>query len=411
MSTPIYRFWSLLCGLLFISLCGGMQTTLLGVRADAAGFDVQIIGAIMAAYFLGFIIGAKLAPAWIRSVGHIRVFAALASVGSTSILMHAVFVNEPVWFLLRTLTGVCFAGMFLVSESWLNAISDNKNRGTLISLYVFTVSIGYVISQALIGLASPEGYELFILSSVLISLALVPLLMTPSEVPVTKSSKKIKFRVLFSSAPLGVTGVFVHGVNAGAVMSLTAIFARSMGFSYSESALMVAALMTGGVLFQLPVGKLSDIQDRRHTLFLLTFLALLACIVIILFAGQVGSWTMAAMLLVAGGVINTTYSIAASHVNDQISAEQTLSVSSGLIMINGLGGVLGPIIGAQVMRFFDAQGLYIFVAVVCAMYALFALYRINVKPAMVVEEQSAALQVTVPTSAYITAEAMDEADP
>ena len=154
--------WSLLFGVALIAVCSGMQGTLLGLRASLENFGVDAIGLIMSAYYAGFLLGARIVPKWVKQVGHIRVFAALATIASAVILVHSAFVDPLIWFLLRALTGFCLSGLFMVSESWMNTITDNDNRGRLLAAYMFTITLGFIGGQFLINLASPMGFELFI---------------------------------------------------------------------------------------------------------------------------------------------------------------------------------------------------------------------------------------------------------
>ena len=186
----ILPVWSLLFGVALIAVCSGVQGTLLGLRASLENFAVDTIGLIMSAYYVGFLLGARVVPRWVKQVGHIRVFAALASVASVAVLLHSTMIDPVMWFLFRALTGFCLSGLFMVSESWLNTITDNDNRGRLLAAYMFTVTFGFIGGQFLLNLASPMGFELFILASVVLSVAIVPMLLSnisarPSPMPNT----------------------------------------------------------------------------------------------------------------------------------------------------------------------------------------------------------------------------------
>lgn len=410
MKRELALIWSLLFGVALITVCSGIQGTLLGIRASLEGFAVDSVGFIMSAYYVGFLFGARLVPRWVKQVGHIRVFAALASAGSVAILLHSTFIDPVTWFLFRAGTGFCFSGLFIVAESWLNHISTNDNRGRLLSVYMFTVSLGFVGGQFLINVSSPAGFELFILASVILSIAIVPILLSSISAPSIEYAEHLEPGKLMKITPLGSTGVFVQGLTFSAVIWLTAVFGKQRGFSDAESALLVGALMLGGLALQLPIGRLSDHQDRRHTLLLLSILALSSCLLVPLVAGLDHTRFLVGVLFLAGGASLSFYSVSISHINDHLRGEQILSASGSIILINGFGGLLGPILSAQVMKMFGPDSLYYFVAFVYSLMALFTLYRIRVRPPIHVEEQSQAMAVVMQTSQIIVAEAMDETD-
>ena len=406
----ILLVWSLLFGVALISVCSGMQGTLLGLRASLEDFEVDTIGLIMSAYYVGFLVGARTVPRWVEQVGHIRVFAALASVASVAVLLHSAVVNPVMWFLFRALTGFCLSGLFMVSESWLNAITGNDNRGRLLAAYMFTIALGFTGGQFLINLASPLGFELFILASVILSIAIVPILLSNIPAPAIAYAEHLQLSRLIRLTPLGAVGMFVQGVTFGAVMWLTAVFAQQSGFSVAESALLVGVLMFGGLALLLPVGWLSDRQERRHTLLLLAVLASGASLFVPLAARLGDLWLTAALLFLVGGAVLCFYSVSMSFINDHVRNEQILSASGSIIFMNGIGGLSGPILSTQAMKFFGPGSLYYFVALVYLLMAGYTLYRMSVRAPIAAQEQCHGMAVMMQTSQVIVAEAMDEAD-
>jgi len=171
--------WPLLLGMGVLMLGAGLQGTLLGVRATLEGFPTPVIGVIMSCYYVGYLLGTFAAPRLVRSVGHIRVFAALAAVASASILVQGSFVHAIPWAIMRLVSGVCFAGIYVVAESWINDRSSNETRGRLFSVYMLTQYAGLIGGQGLLNLFSPAGFESFSLVALLISVAVGPTLLTP----------------------------------------------------------------------------------------------------------------------------------------------------------------------------------------------------------------------------------------
>jgi len=276
----LFPIWSLLFGIAILTMASALQSSLIGIRASIESFNTSATGLIMSAYYLGFIIGSLLVPNWIKNVGHIRVFAAVASLASITILMQSVIVNPWFWMLMRMCTGLCYAALFIVTESWLNDIATNKTRGRLFSIYIIELWASQTLGQVLLNLASPSGYGLFILSSVLISLALVPLLLVRTPSPTISIPEKLNIMGLIKTAPLGVTGVTIAGVTSGALLGLGALYAKTSGMNVGQISLFIGASYVGGMLLQWPIGRLSDRQDRRVTILWVAIVGAIAAFIV-----------------------------------------------------------------------------------------------------------------------------------
>lgn len=402
--------WSLLFGIAILCMASALQSSLIGIRASLEAFDTTATGLIMSAYYLGFIMGSMLVPQWVKNVGHIRVFAAVASLASITILMQSVVVNPWFWMLMRMGTGLCYAGLYIVTESWLNDIATNQTRGRLFSIYIIEIWASQTLGQVLLNLASPSGYGLFILSSVLISLALVPLLLVRTPSPTISVPEKLNILELIKTAPLGVTGVTIAGVTSGAILGLGALYAQRSGMNVGKISLFIGASYVGGMLLQWPIGKLSDRQDRRVTILWVSIVGGLSAFIVPL--GNLGGSQILMMvgMFLIGAFAFPMYSLASSHMNDQLRPEQILSASSGMILLNGLGGMMGPLLAAALMDWIRIDALFWFVAAMNFLVSLVALYRINYQPPMVIEEQSDPIPVALTVSPVATAEMWAEAD-
>ncbi|GAA0830555.1 MULTISPECIES: MFS transporter [Marinomonas] len=408
--TLLLPIWSLLFGIAILSMASALQSSLIGIRASLESFDTTATGLIMSAYYLGFIIGSMLVPGWVKNVGHIRVFAAVASLASITILMQSVVVNPWFWMLMRMGTGLCYAGLYIVTESWLNDIATNQTRGRLFSIYTIEIWASQTLGQVLLNLSSPGGYGLFILTSVLISMALVPLLLVRTPSPTINVPEKLNIVGLIKTAPLGVTGVTAAGVTAGALLGLGALYAQSIGMSVGQISLFIGASYVGGMLLQWPIGKLSDRQDRRVTILWVSLVGALAAFIVPLGNMSNSQILMMVGMFCVGAFTFPMYSLASSHMNDQLRPEQILSASSGMILLNGIGGMMGPLLAASLMDLVRIDALFWFVAAINFSVALMALYRINYQPPMVIEDQSDPIQVALSVSPIATAEMWVEAD-
>ena len=305
--------WALLLGMGLLMVGNGLQGTLLGVRGQIEGFSTFEMSYIMSAYFIGFLGGSRLTPDLIRRVGHVRVFAALASFISAVMILYPVFTFPIAWWLGRLIIGFCFSGVYVTAESWLNNAADNDNRGKALSLYMIVQMVGIVSAQGVLLIGDPSGYETFVIASVLISVSFAPILLSISPTPAFETAKRMSLRQILVISPLGCVGMFLLGGVFSAQFGMTAVYGAEVGLSLPQISAFVALFYLGALLCQYPLGWLSDRMDRRR---LILFVAL---------GGGIGSvFGMAfgddySVLLVSafviGGLSNPLYSllIAASY--------------------------------------------------------------------------------------------------
>ena len=260
------RAWPFFAGAALIMVAHGLQGTLIALRSVIEGFPTAATGVVMSGYFVGMLAGSTLSPALVRQVGHVRVFAALASLASVSILMHALFVEVVFWTAMRVVTGFCYAGMYVVVESWLNQQATNRNRGKLLSFYMITMFAGLAGVQFLLNLADPAAFDLFLLVSILVSLALVPLLLAARPGPRPRRARRLTVREIYRASPLGLVAVVLTGMTHGALFGMGPVYARSIGFDVGQVAWFMALVVMGALFSQWPLGALSDHFDRRRVM-------------------------------------------------------------------------------------------------------------------------------------------------
>lgn len=364
----------------------GLQATLLAVRAVEEGFSATVIGFISSSFYAGFLVGSLLAPRVVRHVGHTRVFAALAAVASATILVHAVFVTAPAWIPLRLISGFCFAGLYVVAESWLNDSASNETRGQILSLYIIVSYLAVGAGQLLLNVASPLGFELFVLTSVLISVAVVPLLLSASAAPGFAESKSLTLRELYRVSPTGVVGMVGVGLATAVVFGLGPVMASRLAFDTASISLFMTAPVVVTVLLQWPIGYWSDRSDRRHVLIIVTFLAGAAALTCATLT-KAEPWMIIAAFGVFGGFSLPMYSLCIAHTNDHLRPEQMLAASGGLVLASGAGAILGPIAASILM---DRTGEVAFFVVLAATHAgigLFAVYRMFQRASTPLDQQ------------------------
>ena len=402
MLSVIAGAWALLLGIALIMLGNGLQNTLLGVRATLEGFGTGTTGLVMTGYFLGFLAGSVVVPRLVGNVGHIRVFAAVASLASAATLLHTVFVTPASWFLIRLATGFCFAGLFVVAESWINDAATNRTRGQLLSVYMIMVLGGVGSGQLLMNLADPRGFELFVVVSVLVSVALIPITLSVGRAPAFEAPESIGMRALFRASPLGVTGAFLIGIAHSALYAMGPVFATEIGLPVDRTALFIAVALFGGLILQWPIGWLSDRFDRRRVIVVATWLAAGSSVV----AGMHGVDSYALLIAftaLLGGTSMPLYSLCGAHTNDHLTPRQIVAASATLVLVGGFGLTMGPLLAAALMRLGGPPGLFWLIAVVHGCIGVFGLYRMVRREPVPLDEQRTYQPVSLRTSPVVQA--------
>ena len=307
---------ALLAGMALIMVGNGLQGAVLGVRAENEGFGLAVSGAVMAAYFLGFLFGARLAEHFLGAVGHIRVFAALASVASAVSILHPLWVNPPAWIVLRVISGLAMAGLYVTVESWLNDMGTNANRGRLLGTYSVVTMGGLSAGQLLLNGGDPAEFELYIFSSALISVALVPIALSATSAPPLVAPEPLPLRRLIGLVPTGVLTAFCAGTSHGALLGVGAVYAAREGLPASRIALFLSVATLGALVFTLPIGALSDRMSRRVVIFGVAAVA--AGVAGVMALIEPGSGLSLGLMFLFGGTTFPLYSLAITHTADWV---------------------------------------------------------------------------------------------
>ena len=376
--------WALLLGMGLLMVGNGMQSTLLGVRGQIENFGTFEMSVVISAYFIGFLGGSRMAPNLIRRVGHVRVFAALASLISAVMILYPTLVNPWVWVLGRILIGFCFSAVFVTAESWLNDAASNENRGQALSIYMIVQTAGIVLAQGLMVTADPSGYVLFVIPSILVSIAITPILLSISPTPAFETTKAMSLRELMGFSPLGCVGMFLLGGVFSAQFGMASVYGSEAGLSVGEISTFVATIFIGGMITQYPIGWLSDRMDRRALIALTAAVGAVGASIGVMSNGDFTLILVAAFLM--GSTSNPLYSLLLAYTNDFLDHEDMAAGSGGMIFLNGLGAVSGPLITGWVMGVFGPSGFYMLIGVLFSMLAIYAVYRATQRPAIPVDE-------------------------
>lgn len=359
---------------------GGLMSTLIAVRAQIEGFPVHAIGLMTSAYFAGFIGGCFGTPYLVKRVGHVRVFAALSSLIAAATLTHAVFLNIPIWIILRVVAGFSFAGLYMLIESWINEQAPNEKRGQVLSLYRM-VDLGAVTAgQFMLTLSDPGTFILFSLVAILICVAIFPISLSAAKAPMAVTQTSLNLKKLIKTSPLAVAGALAVGLANGSFWGVAPVFVQQLGHPVVVVSSFMSVVIFAGAVLQWPAGFLSDKIGRRSVLILASIGAAGAGVFL---------WQCAAtsqfMMLVGGALYGVfamqVFGMSAAHANDFAEPHEFVAISGGLLLIYGIGSVIGPSVAPLVMTQFGTTALFAFTACVHIVLSVYGLLRMLIRSA------------------------------
>ena len=397
--------WALLLGMGLLMMGNGLQATLMGVRGSLEGFTTFELSIVTSAYFAGFLGGSRATPWLIRRVGHVRVFAALASFISAALILFPTISDPWFWTALRIVIGFGFSGVYVTAESWLNNAATNETRGQTLSMYMIVQMMGIVSGQAILAAGDPSGYILFIIPSVLVSISFAPILLSISPTPAFGTTKTMSLKELFVNSPLTFVSMTLLGSVFAALFGMGSVYATEVGLSVGQVSTFIAAIFVGPMVMQYPIGWISDRMDRRQLIFAVAVLGAIAATVGFV-AGT--SFTMLLILgFLMGGTANPLYSLLIAYLNDYLDPEDMAAASGGLVFINGLGAIAGPVATGWLMGWVGPEGFWLFIAFLMLGIAGYSLYRMTQRAATPVDETGVYVGV-MPTASPVAVEAAQE---
>lgn len=398
--------WALFLGMLLLMVGNGVQGTLLGIRGALEGFSTFEMSLVMSAYFLGFLGGSRLTPKMIQRVGHVRVFAALGSLTSAMLILFPTIAEPGVWIGLRVLVGFCFSGIYVTAESWLNDAVENENRGKALSLYLIVQMAGIIAAQGLIYLGDPSGFVLFIVPSVLVSLAFLPVLLSVTPTPAFDTTKPLSLSELWEVSPLGCIGMFLIGGMFSALFGMSAVYAAEAGFSVGEISVFVAMIYVGGLLMQYPIGWISDRMDRRLLILIVAAMGGAAGLLATSVSGLYVAILAAAF--VVGGSANPLYGLVLAYTNDMLEHDRMAAASGGLIFLNGIGAVAGPLVTGWAITVSGPDGFWLYLTILLLGLAAYAGWRMTRRPPQVTVEETVSYAPLTPSASPVAVEVAQE---
>ena len=369
---------ALLLGFGLMQMGNTLQGTLLSIRGGIEGFVPGQIGAVGAGFWVGVLIGSLRGGKLIQSVGHIRAFVALGAIASTAPLLHLLVVDPIAWVVARALTGFCFAGLFIVVESWLNSAATDETRGQILSVYAMTGLLAGIVGQLLLPATDPAGFRPFCIVAIIIAFALVPIALTRAVAPTHEGGgARISLRGLYRQSPFGLVAASLCGVTTSAFFTLGPIFAQRRGLDTGGVAAFMASGTLGGFLMAWPVGWLSDRFDRRFVIIGAALTATATLFTMMAFVPDEPSrWLLYLCVAIFGGTIVPIYSVVMAHVNDAVGEGEFVAASGGLLIMQGAGAVAGPLLAGLAMSASERGLSYTLIATQILM-AAFGVYRLT----------------------------------
>lgn len=408
MTRLLYPFLALLISLSVMLLGSGLLGTLLAVRMEVERFATETIGLVMACYSVGYVMASLWFGRVLVRVGHIRAFAILAALAAASTLVYPVVIDPIPWALMRMMLGFSVAGLYMVAESWLNSRTPREYRGRVLAFYGIATYAALGGGQFLLNLWPVEGFHLFSLSAFLLATSLIPVALTRAPSPELIEPHPVGVRRLYQLSPLGSVGSLAAGIIAGGFMAMGPVFGRQVGLSIVGVSVLMGAGVLGGLLFQWPLGRLSDRYSRR-LMIVGVAAGVAAASVALIFVTPRSQLALIGLAAVWGGLAFSLYPLCLALTNDFIRPEELIGAGAGLLLMHGVGMIVGPVVLGNLMAWLGAGSLFGAIAVVAIVLAVFGYWRQQVGETMPVEEQGeyVAMPSTTPFAAVLDPRAED----
>lgn len=394
---------SLLRGTAFLLAASGLHGLLLPLRGQEEGFSTASLGLMGTAWAGGFVAGCFFAPRLVRRAGHVRAFGTFAAAAAIIALLTGLWIDAFVWIVLRAFTGFAMAGAFMVIESWLNERATNENRGAVFGMYMMVTYASIMAGQMIVAAGDVGNASLFMVTGILFCLSLIPTAVSSAAHPKPLQDVSLDLKGLYSNSPVSFVACLLIGVANGAWGTLGAVYGARIGISTAEIALMMSLVVVAGAAMQMPVGRISDMTDRRFVLAAASFGSAVVGVLIYVMA-PTSAVVVIVMTAAYGALAYTLYSLAVAHANDHAKPEEFVKLSGGLLLLYGFGTMIGPVIGAGLMGWLSPEGLFLSTALAHFALAGYTILRIGRRAPVPVEDREAFK--TLPSERGVTPEAL-----
>ncbi|MEN0000513.1 MAG: MFS transporter [Pseudomonadota bacterium] len=373
----------------FFLLAGsGLTGVLLPLRAGIEGWDPVTIGWMGFGYALCFTGGCVIVPRLVLRVGHVRVYAVLAAILSMSLLMHALVIHPLTWIAFRGLAGFALAGSYMVVESWLNEKATNDTRGQIFSIYMIINMVGLMAGQFMLLFGDPATTYLFMVAALLYAMAVIPTGLSNAISPQPLTQVSFDLRKLYRNSPAALVGMFLTGVIAGIWNFQAPVFAGQIGLTGSAIPLMLALAMIGGAIFQFPLGRASDRMDRRIVMVVAGCVGVIISAIFILVPAAEATLSVFILMFIFGAVLFPIYSLVVAHANDFAEPADFVEISSSLLIVNGAGAMLGPLMSGWLMTVLGPAGFFVAMGLCYTLFGGYAAWRMTQREAAAAEDMT-----------------------
>jgi MFS family permease len=370
------KILSPIASLIFFVISSGYFTTFISLRMADLGIDGSIIGYIHSAFYAGYLLGSAKVEKFIRRVGHIRSFAAFSGLNLLALMLQGIFTEWHLWVILRFLSGISMASLYVVIESWLIAKSTPKTRGSILGVYMLALYMAQSFSQLFIRWIDTMSQNPFFFSGLFSAIAIIPLALTRTVAPTVEEPSLGRIRALFEKSRLAFWGCFSAGLMLSVIYSFLPIYAQKIKISPST---IMGLTIAGGFVLQWPIGKLSDIFNRARVLVIVALLIPVPAVLIIVTHGYLENFTLV-MFCIFGGLTFTIYPMSISQMCDYISERDIHHAVGQLSLVYGLGAVCGPLIVPFFIGYFGIYAIFIYISIVALITFLFGCVSVYYNP-------------------------------
>ena len=360
--------------LCILTLGNGFFTTLTTVQLSNMQLSTVMIGIISASYFAGMMLGSFFSQSIISKIGHIRAYCVFAALMSTSCMFQGIIDNTLIWGILRFVCGYALAGLFIVIESWCIAGVGDQYKGRIMGFYLFAFYFAQSASQLFLKIDYNPELVAFCIISALACFSIIPVCITRFKTPQPETPELVSPGKYFKIVPLGMIAALIAGMILGGIYTMLPLSLKSASLSNSEIAYIMAITIFGGMLFQLPIGKISDSFDRRRVMLVVCILIIIVSTIVCLFHNSF--WQLFILCFFIGSVSFAVYPISISHSSDHVDVSKTVAIISIVTLFYGIGSMLGPVVATVFIDLLGGiTGFFLFLLVCAAILGIYIFYR------------------------------------
>ena len=287
--------------------------------------------------------------------------------------------NFWAWFPLRIVFHGATTALFILSEFWINVAAPPKKRGMVLGIYATVLSVGFAAGNLIFSTVGSEDFLPFAIGAVIILLAAIPVFIARNESPVLDEHPQHNFLKFVFAVPAATAAVFVFGAVEAGGMALFPLWATRAGFTEAQSGFLLSAMAIGNVLFQIPIGLLSDrMEDRRSLLTVIGLVGLVGSLILPLVAVDVR--LLAFVLLLFGGAVAGLYTVGLGHLGTRFQGADLAAANAAFIFCYAVGTVAGPQVIGTAMDIAGKNGYVWAITFFFGLFAAFALARLIFRP-------------------------------